>query len=72
MKELSHYKSHLQDIRQHLQSIMKDFSEDRIYTRSEIENQITRTLEIGLDCLRLSAYVTLSQEQAQTDSMIMQ
>ncbi|MDD4494771.1 MAG: DUF3991 and toprim domain-containing protein [Eubacteriales bacterium] len=66
------YKSHLQDIRMHLQSIIKDYSVDRIYTKSEIENQITRTLEVGLDCLRLSAFVTLSQEQTQIDSMLMQ
>lgn len=68
------YKSHLQDIHEHLQSIVKDFSEDHIYFKSEIENQIMRMLEVGLDCLRLSALVTLSQEQSQMqiDSMIIQ
>ena len=66
------YKSHLGDIGYHLQSVIRDFSGDRIYTKSELENQITRTLEIGLDCLRLNAYAVLSQEQAQTNSITMQ
>ncbi|MDD4492822.1 MAG: DUF3991 and toprim domain-containing protein [Eubacteriales bacterium] len=66
------YKSHLGDIGYHLQSVIRDFSEDRIYTKSELENQIVRTLEVGLDCLRLNAYSALSQEQAPTNYMTMQ
>ena len=65
------YKSHLQDIRLHLQSIVRNFSDDRIYTKAEIEDVITRTLEMGMDCLRLSAFVALAQEQMQTDSVLM-
>ena len=66
------YKSHLGDIGYHLQSVIRDFSENRIYTKSELDNQITRTLEVGLDCLRLNAYTVLSLEQVQTDSITMQ
>ncbi len=66
------YKSYLGDIGHHLQSVLRDFSEDRIYTKSELEDQIKRTLKVGLDCLRLNTFVTMSQEQEQIDSMIMQ
>lgn len=65
------YKSHIGDIGYHLQNVMRDFSEDRIYTKSELESQITRTLEIGLDCLRLNAYAVLSQEQIQSNNLTM-
>lgn len=66
------YRSHLQDIRQHLQSMMKEYSEDRIYTKSEVEDQISRILEVGLDCLRLSACVILAQEHMQSEPMLTQ
>ena len=59
------YNSHLQDIQAHLESIIKDYSEDRFYTASEMEQQVSRILEVGLDCLRLGAYVTLHPEQRQ-------
>ena len=65
------YKSRIGDIGYKLQSIIHDYGEDRIYTKSECETQIIRTLELGLDCLRLNAYVSLGQEQEQVPQMTM-
>lgn len=65
------YKSRIGDIEYKLQSIIHDYGKDRIYTKTECELQITRTLELSLDCLRLNAYVSLqNQEQTQAPQLI--
>lgn len=64
------YKSRIGDIGYKLQSIIHDYGEDRIYTKTECETQIVRALELGLDCLRLNAYVSLqTQEQTQAPQL---
>ena len=57
------YKSHIGDIEYRLNSIIHDYGEDRIYTKTECETQAIKMLEFGLDCLRLNAFVSLQKQE---------
>lgn len=57
------YKSRIGDIEYKLQSIIHDYGEDRVYTKTECKTQIVRVLVLGLNCLRLNAFISLQNQE---------
>lgn len=60
------YANRINDMENKLQGFIRNYSADKILTKSETEKQIESMLEIGLDAVRLNAFVSLqNQEQNQ-------
>jgi hypothetical protein len=60
------YANRINDMEKKLQDFIRNYSADKILTKSEAAKQIENMLEIGLDAVRLNAFVSL-QEQEQTE-----
>ncbi len=64
----SGYAGRISDMEQKLQDFTREYPPDRVLTKSEAAKQIENMLEIGLDAVRLNAFVSL-QEQEQTEAI---
>ncbi|MDD4493275.1 MAG: DUF3991 and toprim domain-containing protein [Eubacteriales bacterium] len=57
------YKSRVGDMEFALRYMKEDYTADRVLTQSDGKEQIRRVLELGLDALRLNAYVSLQNPE---------
>lgn len=64
----SGYANRISEMERNLQDFIREYPADRVLTKSEAAKQIQNILEIGLDAVRLNAFVSL-QEQAQTEAI---
>ena len=64
----SGYASRISEIEKNLQDFIREYPSERVLTKSEAAKQIENMLGIGLDAVRLNAFVSL-QEQAQTQAI---
>ena len=59
------YHSRIRDLEDCMQSILRQFGADRIYTESELKQEMSQTLDLALHCLRLHTFLELqTPEQA--------
>ena len=59
------YHSRIRDLEDCMQSILRQFGADRIYTESELKLEMSQTLDLALHCLRLHTFLELqTPEQA--------
>ena len=66
----SGYANRINDIEKKLQSFIREYQSDRILTKSEASNQIANMLEIGLDTVRLNAFVSLQEQEQEQENPI--
>ena len=63
----SGYGNRINDMEKKLQGFIRNCSADKILTKSETEKQIESMLEIGLDAVRLNAFVSLQNQEQNKD-----
>lgn len=64
-RDHSGYKNRIRELEDGVRGLLRDFRTDRIYTESELKQQINRTLDLALGGLRLHAFAELqTPEQA--------
>ncbi|HCA30514.1 MAG TPA: hypothetical protein DEP23_13645 [Ruminococcaceae bacterium] len=66
------YNRRITDMENELNLIKQEYTSYNVYAKSEIENMINRVLGLGLDAVRLNAFVALNnQEQIEAPQMSM-